>query len=233
MEGNSVKHLEYFLNKIRKNEPFGVIRPSDGEFQILCNNTLTNIDNWTYKSGGFLKNDLFIAIKTELPNLYIGIPCEKCNKEIKDIYEGCFLIPNERKTYANVFCNGNWKAFTDFLKSYSKGFYAITPGTKKVSVMNVIERYVIDPYLVNRWDFDNEMETTKLFNWISTKENSLICFSAGPLSKVWIPQLMKRFPTNIYLDVGSSLDIFFKGETNRYYIDYEGYANDTCDFKRS
>ena len=45
---------------------------------------------------------------------------KKCNKEIKDIYEGCFLIPNERKTYANVFCNGNWKVFTEFLKSYSK-----------------------------------------------------------------------------------------------------------------
>ena len=230
MQGNSIQHLEIFTNKINNNKAFGVIRPCDGELQILYNNTLTNVDNWTYTRNGLLREHLFKAIQTNLPNLYIGIPCEKCNKEIKETYENSFNIPTERKTYANIFCNGNWKTFTNFLKSYSKGFYAVTPGTKEVSAMNVLERYIIDPYLVNRWDFDNETETTKLFNWISTKENSLFCFSAGPLSKVWIPQLMKLFPTNTYLDVGSSLDIFFKGESNRYYITDEGYANDTCEF---
>lgn len=233
MQGNSIQHLEIFMNKINNNQPFGVIRPCDGELQILYNNTLTNVDNWTYTRNGLLREHLFKAIQTDLPNLYIGIPCEKCNKEIKETYENSFNISTERKTYANIFCNGNWKTFTNFLKSYSKGFYAVTPGTKEVSVMNILERYVIDPYLVNRWDFNNETETTKLFNWISTKENSLFCFSAGPLSKVWIPQLMKLFPTNTYLDVGSSLDIFFKGESNRYYITDEGYAKDTCDFNTS
>lgn len=230
MEGNSIAHLKYFLNKIENNEPFGIIRPCDGELQILQNNTLTNVDNWTYKSNGILREHLFNAIQTELPNLFIGIPCEKCSKEIKDIYEGSFNIPKKRRTYSNLFCNGNWKSFTQFLKNYEKGFYMITPGTKEVTEMKVNDRYVIDPYLVNHWDSDYETETQKLVHWISDKKNSLICFSAGPLSKVWIPLLMKQFPSNTYLDVGSSLDIFFKGSTNRHYTYDDDYSKVECDF---
>jgi hypothetical protein len=96
--------------------------------------------------------------------------------------------------------------------------------------MNVLDRYTIDPYLVNRWDSDHQNETIKLIEWVSQKENTLICFSAGPLSKIWIPLLIKQFPTNTYLDVGSSLDIFFKGESNRYYVTDEAYANNICEF---
>jgi hypothetical protein len=230
MKGNSIEHFNYFLNKIENNEPFGVIRPCDGELQILQNNTLTNVDNWTYTSNGILRIHLFKAIQTELANLYIGIPCEKCNKEIKDIYEGSFNIPKERRTYANIFCNKNWKSFINFLKNYEKGFHIITCGKKDPKEFNVLSKYEIDTYLVNNWDAKYNEETEKLIKYVSTKENSLILFSAGPLSKVWIPQLLKEFPTNIYLDVGSSLDIFFKGESNRYYIKDGAYANDTCEF---
>ena len=231
MEGDSIHHLELLLNKIKDNEPFGVIRPADGELQILQNNTLTNVDNWTFRSNGILRNHLFNAINADLKNLYVGIPCPTCNKEMFDIYNSSFNIPKERRTYSNVFVNANWKSFTNFLKEYKNGFYVITPGLKEVTEFNVLGRYIIDPYLVNSWDEKHSKETDKLVQWISSKEDSLILFSAGPLSKVWIPILMSLFPTNTYLDVGSSLDIFFKGETNRYYITDNGYATNTCDFK--
>jgi len=231
MEGNSIHHLEILLKKINSNEPFGVIRPADGELQILQNNTLTNIDNWTFTSNGILRNHLFGSINADLKNLYIGIPCPTCNKEIFEIYNSSFNIPKERRTYSNIFVNANWKPFTNFLKEYKNGFYMVTPGSKEVSEFNVLDRYIIDPYLVNSWDEKHSQETDKLIQWISSKQNSLILFSAGPLSKVWIPILMNLFPTNTYLDVGSCLDIFFKGETNRYYITDNSYASNTCDFK--
>jgi hypothetical protein len=101
IEGDSIKHLEYLLEKIRNNEPFGLIRPADGELQILQNNTLTNIDNWTFKSNGILRAHLFNAIHTELDNLYIGIPCPSCNIEMFETYSSSFNIPKERRTYSN------------------------------------------------------------------------------------------------------------------------------------
>ena len=36
-------------------------------------------------------------------------------------------------------------------------------------------------------------------------------FCAGPLSKIIIPKCMMINPNNMYLDVGSTLDVFLKG----------------------
>ena len=96
------------------------------------------------------------------------------------------------------------------------------------------DRFTIDPFLVNKWTDSREDVTNRLVNWVSTKNNEVICFCAGPLSKVWIPILYERYPNNIYLDVGSTLDIFLKGETNRHYaLGDPGLSNSICDFSMS
>jgi len=228
MNGNSVEHLNYFLNKIKKNEHFGLIRPADGELQILQNNTLTNIDNWTFKSNGILRNHLFNAIHTDLDELYVGVPCPHCSVENYTFYKE--LFPSIKKTYANVFINNSWKQFVEFLKSYEKGFHIITCGKENPKEFNVLSKYEIDPYLVDIWDTKHNETNQKIIEYVSTKENTLILFSAGPLSKIWIPFLMNLFPNNTYLDVGSCLDIFFKGSTNRYYTYDNEYSQVVCNF---
>jgi len=233
MKGDSLEHLKYFIEKIEKNEPFGVIRPADGELQILQNNTLTNIDKWTFKTNGLLRNHLFNAIHTELDNLYVGIPCPHCSLENYAFYADNFNLKKENLTYANVFINKSWKPFIEFLQNYTRGFCMVTSGKEDPSNLNVLSKYEIDSYLVNEWDSKFQEETNRLMEWISTKENTLILFSAGPLSKVWIPLLMNFHPKNTYLDVGSCLDLFFKGSTNRHYVHDDSYSNAICDFKTS
>ena len=227
----SKDHLDFFIDKIQKNHNFGLIRPADGEFNILCNNTLTNCDNWTFNSDDRIRMDLFNALHTKALNLYIGIPCEDCNKHMKDQYESVFNINKDKRTYANIFCNANWKQFIDFMKNYSKGFYLITSGDKECE-LPIKERLLIDKYLVNNWNTEYEKETDRVMKFISNKKNELICFSAGPLSKIWIPMAMKLNCDNIYLDVGSTLDIFTKGESNRYYIkETDDLSKLICNFK--
>ena len=51
MNGNSIQHLSIVLQWIKEEKNFAVVRPADGEIYILSNSTLTNIDNWTFKSG--------------------------------------------------------------------------------------------------------------------------------------------------------------------------------------
>lgn len=231
MQGNSTEHLLYFLDKILKQEKFGIVRPADGEFQVLCDQTLTNCDNWTYKQGGRLRNDMYTSLTKKLPNLYVGIPCETCNKEMKETYENILQIEKTNRTYANLFCNANWKTFITFLRNYPKGFSVITSGDKNTD-LPINDRYLIDKYLVNDWDTKYEQETNRIMNWISTKTDEVICFCAGPLSKVWIPIAMEKFPNNYYLDVGSSLDLFTKGETNRYYTkEGDGLEKLVCAFE--
>lgn len=233
MEGSMMDHLLQIIEKINNKTPFGLIRPSDGEHTILLNESLTNCDNWSFTSGGILSQHLKEAVSTINPNLYIGIPCNTCNKpwnctdKIYNNFINTFKVPLEQRTYANIFGNSNWKTFIDFIKSYKEKFSLITSGDKDFA-----ETFIIDKYLVNDWDEKWEGETERLFKFIENKNNELILFSAGPLSKVWIPMCMKKNPNNMYVDVGGAIDILSKGTTTRLYTNEKHpFSKEFCVFK--
>ena len=230
--------LLMIINKIKTKTSFGLIRPSDGEYKILQNETLTNCDNWTFKSGGILQKQLLEAVSTIDPNLFIGIPCNTCNKpwnctdKIYDDYINKYKVPLGQRTYANIFGNSNWKIFIEFIKSYKEKIHLITSGTSTSDKSIKFEIFIIDKYLVNNWDEKWEEETKRLFDFIEDKQNELILFSAGPISKVWIPMCMKKNPNNMYVDVGGAIDILTKGTTNRLYVDENHpFAKESCQFK--
>ena len=58
----------------------------------------------------------------------------------------------------------------------------------------------------------------------------LFLISAGPLSEIIIYKLYKLNPNNIYLDVGSSIDIYVKNkETRPYMKNHELFNNNVLD----
>ena len=237
LTGTMAEHLDAILKKIKADTPFGLIRPSDGEYTILKNQTLTNLDSWTFKEGGKLREQLAEAIKTKDQNLYIGIPCNTCKKswnctnQIYNDFIETFGVPLEQRTYANLVGNSNWHTFSEFMKSYTRGFYLITSGENS-SQLPIKELYHIDSKLVDRWDDIGSEETERLMRFIKDKRGQLICFSAGPLSKIWIPMCMKMNPQNMYMDVGASLDVFTKGSTNRLYTDKSHpFSKEACIFR--
>ena len=234
--GTMRMHLDILLKKITDGLPFGIIRPSDGERAIMRGETLTNCDNWTFTSGSSLQKHLLAAVQTVDPNLYIGIPCNTCNKpwnctpEIYNDFIQTFKINLAQRTYANIFGNSNWSTFTDYLKKYTKGFYVVCSGTE-CGELPIKGRYVIDDKLVDVWDTQGEKETENVLKFIEPLQNELICFSAGPLSKLWIPVCMKKNPTNTYLDAGASIDIYTKGKTARFYTEAtHPFASESCHF---
>ena len=235
--GSMAEHLEQIIQKIAAAHPFGLIRPSDGEHKVLTNTTLTNCDNWTFTANGGLRQQLLDAIQAADPNLYIGIPCNSCqhpwnctDRIYKD-YTETWAVPAGQRTYANVFGNSNWERWTEFLKSYTKGLYVVTSGSRPTTGLTIKERFIIDEKLVDRWDTAGTAETERLLKFIADKQGELICFSAGPLSKVWVPMCMKANPTNMYVDVGASIDVFTKGATNRMYTAPGKFADDLCWFR--
>jgi hypothetical protein len=238
LKGNSKEHLEIILKWIDDDKKFGLVRPNDGEYTIMNDSTITNIDNWTYNKGDRIKDDLINSLKKDLPNLYIGIPCNCCiqGKEIKEFYKDKIQIPESRKTYGNIFVNANYKKFIDFIKNYKKDIYYVGPGKKYSEEIKIKDRFIIDKKLVNNWNVQHEIITNKLVNWISNKKDSLILFSAGPITKIWIPLLLEKYPNNIYLDVGSSLDVYLNEEPNlrSYQVDDKSDDyNKICDFNNS
>ena len=239
--GSMAEHLDQIIRKIRSKRPFGLIRPSDGEYSILKGKTLTNCDAWTWKAGGALSSQLAESIRTVDSNLYIGIPCNTCNKpwnctdEIYTDFTEKFQVPAAQITYANIFMNSNWAKWTEFIRNYpGGGFYLVgSGGSAEQTSLAIKGRHEISATLVNSWDTDGEAETARLLEFIADLRGELVCFAAGPLSKVWIPLCMQRNPTNMYVDVGASLDVFTKGVTNRMYVNpSHPFAKEACVFRK-
>lgn len=239
----SVEHLHYFLDKINRHEPFALIRPADGEYMILKGETFTNTDNWTHINSSLTK-DLNDAIKIASENnIYIGIPCKSCmneKKEINEYYKSNFNISEKYLTYANVICNRSFRIFASHMISNNVPFYYIGPGTvsnndDKIK-LNVLDRYITDLYLVNKWENDKEKFCKDIFEWIDNKVKDNKCklflFSVGPISKIIIPKLYIKYKDYQFVDVGSTLDVFMKGCSNRHYlVPNQSCYNLICDHK--
>jgi len=239
--GTMHQHLDSILQKLANLTPFALIRPSDGEHGILRGNTFKNCDSWTFTSGGILQQQLLEAIQTKNPSLYIGIPCNTCNKPwncTQTIYNDFiqeFNIPFNQRTFANIFMNSNWETFVSFISTFQPGFHYIGSGTFSGN-LPIQERLVIDSYLVDTWDSQHNEETKKVIDFIEKTQDSskvqVYCFSAGPLSKIWIPKCFSAYPNNIYIDVGSSLDYFTKKQTTRpYMIENHSFKKEACFFR--
>jgi hypothetical protein len=239
--GNSVEHLQIILNMISDNIPFGLIRPADGEYLVMIGKHLTNIDNWTF-NGGLLQYDL-LNIKDSIKNmdkLFVGIPCPACQgNEMYNWLKNTLEITDQQITYANIFCNKNWRTFTNYLIDNKTPLYYIGSGNKLDSPLNIRKIFNISPYLVNNWDNEKDEFIKNIDNWVNNclinnnNEQCIFAFSAGPISKYIIPILYKKYNNCQFIDVGSTFDIFMKGNTNRSYINNNDiYSNIICDFNK-
>lgn len=233
---NTIQHLSVILDKITKNTPFGLIAFADGEYMIMKNSHFNTQDEWSF-NGGTLQHDLLSVkdSKKNLPDFFVGLPCKDCwgiemVNELKNMLE----LENSECTYANIFCNKNWKIFTRYLIENETPLYYIGSGNKLDSELNIKEIFKIDPYLVNKWDTEKQAFLDNIDKWIHSMNLDtckMFVFSAGPISEYIIPILYKKYPNHQFLDVGSSLDIFMKGTTNRSYIhDNQSYSNVVCSF---
>lgn len=214
----SIGDFHYFIDKINNFIPFALIRPADGEYQILQNNTLTNIDNWTFTKDGKLCNDLRKSIiLASKKNCYVGIPCGCCNFNMGKWYTLTFQLHPLYTTFANIFVNKNWKNWVNYLIEDKVPFIFIGANILPANLF-LIQKYIHIPLdLVNDWDTKGEEFLSMILGEIKKYKYKLFLFSGGPISKICIANAWNEHPYNIYLDVGSSLDIFMKGQSNREY----------------
>lgn len=221
---SSFEHLRAFQYKINQGESFSLIRPSDGELLILQKQPYITQDNWSTTASLTVSEDLLEGLKkaARLPNMYVGLPCKDClSCGVLKYYIDTFGFKNI--TYANIFINAQWK---QFLKNLPP-FYYIGPG--KLDNLKVIERFLVDEYIINTWDETKKRTTDALEQWISSRRG-LFLFSVGPISKIWIPHLHEKFPGNQFIDVGSALDIHLKANPIFRSYQKDGYKPVICSF---
>ena len=231
---NSIQHLQVFLQKLKNRDPFAIIRPGDGEYFIMNDERLHTQDNWDYIPGGSLRRDL-LSVSVIQPGLYVGIPCRGCHgTHMTQWFIDKWNIKDSQLTYASIFCNKNWKTFTEYLTSSQHPLYYVGPRNNTRSVLNMIDHFPVDTKLVNQWDDKKTDFIMRLMEWIqchAKDESKTFVFSAGPISKIVIPILYWLYPTHQFLDVGSSLDSFTKHKTNRLYVNEHDLCSQIiCDF---
>jgi len=213
----SSSDFDSFANKIRNMEPFALIRPADGEYYVLINKSLTNIDNWTFVSNSKLSKDLTDALHmASNKNCYVGIPCGCCNINMAKWYINTFRLNPNYTTFANVFVNKNWKKWIHFLMDEKIPFHYLGPSNLP-NMFHVQQYYNIPLYLVNDWDTKGEEYLANILSEIKKYKNRIFLFSGGPISKIIISHAWNQHPFNIYIDIGSSLDKYSKGHSNRDY----------------
>jgi hypothetical protein len=110
-----------------------------------------------------------------------------------------------------------WKSFLNEYDDNCVFIGSSNPNDRKIGNINVIETILINNFLVNEWDtkYEEYFETMKKLGKKYT--NTLFLISAGPLSCIFIQKLYDSNPYNMYIDVGSSIDIFTKNRTTREY----------------
>jgi hypothetical protein len=227
----SSKDLDYFINKIRNNELFSLIRFAHDEHYILNNNTIKNIDNWIFTKNGKLSNDLNNSINLASNKCcYIGIPCKCCSVNMSKWYVNNYKLHPNYITFANLFINKNWKKWTSFLLNEKNSFIYIGP--YNLPEQFNVQKYINIPlYLVNDWDKLGDEYLKNILDEIKKYKNKLFLFSAGPISNIIIAYAWDQYPFNIYVDIGSSLDIYMKGSSNREYtIDGSKLSQLECKF---
>jgi hypothetical protein len=231
---NDYEKLE---NLLKKNINFAFTRFSDGELYMMKNykiqitTTDAFLGNKKLGSADFTKEEvklfdpeqhqfyrekLFESFYYDSENYFKGIACSCCNgkKEYKYMLQLAIdkKLNLNRLTFSNLFMNANYSKFINrFLK--------IIESKKVILVLSKYADLSDMPFKIKKTfrvgencminDYDIVYEILHYVKSNNIKDH-VFMMSAATLSNFLIHQLYKNFPQNTYLDIGSSLNPFFK-----------------------
>lgn len=217
------------LNKLKNGENFSFIRFSDGEMFCLQNKKLqlnqygTFLDDQLigpiytpedYKE--FLPNEhqefynkLHESLKYQSENYYVGLSCPCCVgiKHFKEMIQmrGC---DDAETTWANLFVNSNYPLFVQqFIPELKKrGIILICNQNADLSKsqLNILKDFRIGQNaMINDFNLHKQIGAYIENNNI---KNQIFCFAASSLTNITVYELVKKYPENIYLDIGTTLN---------------------------
>jgi hypothetical protein len=226
--------FQEMTDMILGSKPFAFMRFADGEIGVMKGKRVLGSDSWISPDRmTLLGEDLLQAISRVDQSIYYGISCQCCDIEGQNYL--LELIKNERQniTFSNLFVNGNYKNFIDFIKTIKEKVYVIA--NESAGFYNFplsISGFIPIPNdCVNYWETNREQIKDVLKQNLSTEENQLFLISAGPMSEAIIDYLWQINPKNRYVDVGSSIAEFIHGRPIRDFAHVNSpYHNKNCIF---
>lgn len=190
--------INMFIDKIKTKENFSFIKKGDGEKFCMSGMVGENCDGHPYSQE--LGEKLKKAFEYFSTN---------GNSWVADFEEQDFfnvLLHREGKNNMKV------REFYEAIRNSEKEIIYVGPERLKV-VARILKakRHIIVPEK-NAFEYYDSI-ASNIFSCLEqkdNKENKIILFSAGMPAKALIHDLMKSYPDNTYLDLGSSFDSLIK-----------------------
>ena len=212
----------------KKGAPFSFSKYADGEWAIMnkdyINNQEFEINNQT---PDFFRLKLIESFRYKDPNYYIGISCPCCQGD--NAYKmATFSEQNfDHLTFANVFVNRNYEMYKNSFVNEYKNHDVHLIANKNSKIKNLpfkVEKFY--PIGFSAWVNDYDLIEKIIQQNLSGK---LFLFCAGPFGNLLAHQLHETNKTNIYLDIGSTLNPWLQSEGfKRDYYSGGNFSNQTC-----
>lgn len=207
--------IEFIFNKLKVKEKFSFSKYADGEFSILANQSITNIDNWTFNPvlHSHIRNQLIESFTFKDPQYYVGVSCKCCQPPVVVDWmreqSGQDVL-----TWANIFVNSNYPYFKDnFIPEFSN--HDVVLFARENSRVHDLP-FNVEHIPITSEAFIDNFDMVKNFP-VGKYKNKLFLFCAGPLGNMLAAKFWEKNKENTYLDIGSTLNPYLT-ETNRGYL---------------
>jgi hypothetical protein len=229
--------LELINNELLNKRPFAFSKYADGEYFILQNKPIRNIDNWFFDPNldQRFMNMLRDSLAYKDDGYYVGISCPCCHKESYDWFLQTVGSDYGNTTFANIFVNSNYPYYLDQLiptfNTYGNIYLVCNGRSNKEKIKQKLN--VTDFFGIGDEAFKTDLHLIDdLLNFVNQNniKGALFLFSAGPFGNVLAHKLWENNKNNTYLDIGSTLNTL----TDLNIRDYQSnghYSNKTCIFQ--
>lgn len=217
--------IEFIFTKLKNKEKFSFSKYADGEFSILANFYLKNIDNWVFNPDLHVKQreELIRSFKFRDKDYYVGISCRCCQPE-EHVNWMREQSGQDILTWANLFVNSNYPYFRDnFIPEFSN--HEVVLFAREDARIDELP-FEVEHIPITSQAFIDNFDMVENFP-VEKYKDKLFLFCAGPLGNMLAAKFWEKNKENTYLDIGSTLNGYLT-ETNRGYLKGGNTALKTC-----
>jgi len=210
-----------FIRYVEEGIPFSFSKYGDGEYMCVRGYSGSNCDGDTYEEG--LRSGLRSSFKGIVEQGgFVGLWWDE---GVKEYWEGMIEEKGKIKwvNYHAVIIDKEYESKIGLLKKikeskYKKIYIHNYLLKKSKSLLNIDESIIID---IRNWFKYKESVKEEIKKHLSLTEKMIILTSMGMGAKIIIQELQKEFPDNIYIDIGSALDLICTKRDSRGKCPYE------------
>ena len=225
------------VGRIERGEPFTLLRFADGEHAFIRNSSVRGIDGWLSPGKETrLGGDLRRALAVDGRRYVLGLPCECCTAScngglLKDLIGGTNAARSQI-TFSNIFVNANYRRQGELFAALKKRNVLLICSAVSETCSRDMPFGPVTAIPCPRdcrvWEDERE-ELMKMYRHeVSKVSGSTVLLAAGPMSEPIAVELSEFNPTNQYIDIGSSLDMFVHMKPTRPYQIDTADANQYC-----